>query len=49
VIDVLSSYQMERHIQRERDERRNVLRKKWLPAPTFKSFGTASNREPRTG
>ena len=27
VIDVLASYQIERHIQRERDERRNVLRK----------------------
>jgi type III restriction enzyme len=49
VIDVLASYQMERHIQRERDERRNVLRKEVVASRTSKSFGAALDREPRTG
>jgi type III restriction enzyme len=38
VIDVLSSYQMERHIQRERDERRNVLRKEVVASPDFQEL-----------
>jgi type III restriction enzyme len=35
VIDLLSSYQMERHIRRERDERTNGLNKQVLLSPEF--------------
>ncbi len=38
VIDVLASYQMERHIRRERDERRNVLRKEVVASPEFQEL-----------
>ncbi len=38
VIDVLASYQMERHIRRERDERRNVLRKEVVASPDFQEL-----------
>jgi type III restriction enzyme len=46
VIDVLASYQMERHIQRERDERRNVLRKEVVASPDFQELW--SRIKPRT-
>jgi type III restriction enzyme len=38
VIDVLTSYQMERHVQRERDERKNVLRKEIIATPEFQEL-----------
>ena len=38
VIDVLASYQMERHIRRERDERKNVLRKEVVASPEFQEL-----------
>lgn len=38
VIDVLASYQMERHIRRERDERHNVLRKEVVASPAFQEL-----------
>ncbi len=38
VIDVLASYQIERHVQRERDERRNVLRKEVVASPEFQEL-----------
>jgi type III restriction enzyme len=38
VIDVLTSYQMERHIRQERDERKNVLRKEVIASPDFQEL-----------
>jgi type III restriction enzyme len=38
IIDVLASYQMERHIQRERDEKKNVLRKEVVASPEFQEL-----------
>jgi type III restriction enzyme len=38
VIDVLASYQMERHIKRERDEVKNVLRKEVVATPEFQEL-----------
>ncbi len=38
VIDVLASYQMERHIRRERDEKKNVLRKEVIASPEFQEL-----------
>ena len=38
VIDVLASYQMERHIRRERDEHRNVLRKEVIASADFQEL-----------
>jgi len=38
VIDVLASYQIERHIRKERDERRNVLRKEVVASPEFQEL-----------
>lgn len=35
VIDLLSSYRIERHIRREKDERKNALRKEVLLTPEF--------------
>jgi len=46
VIDVLSSYQIERHIRREQDERRNVLRKEVVASPEFQELW--SRIKPRT-
>lgn len=38
IIDVLASYQMERHIRRERDEKPNVLRKEIIASPEFQEL-----------
>jgi len=38
VIDVLTSYQMERHVQRERDERKDVLRKEVVASAEFQEL-----------
>jgi type III restriction enzyme len=38
VIDVLASYQLERHIKKEQDERRNVLRKEVVASPEFQEL-----------
>jgi type III restriction enzyme len=38
IIDVLASYQMERHIRRERDEKKNVLRKEVVASPEFQEL-----------
>lgn len=38
VIDLLSSFQIERHVSRERDERRNPLRKDILLTPEFEEL-----------
>ncbi|MGB7134228.1 MAG: hypothetical protein WBD46_03010, partial [Acidobacteriaceae bacterium] len=46
VIDVLASYQMERHIRRERDEKKNVLRKEVIASPEFQELW--SRIKPRT-
>ena len=46
VIDVLASYQMERHIRRERDERPNRLRKEVVATPEFQELW--SRIKPRT-
>jgi type III restriction enzyme len=38
VIDVLASYQMERHIKRDRDEVKNALRKEVVASPEFQEL-----------
>lgn len=38
VVDLLASYQIERHIQRERDQRENVLRKEVQLGPEFEAL-----------
>lgn len=38
VVDLLSEYQMERRVQRERDERQNKLRKEVLATPEFQAL-----------
>jgi type III restriction enzyme len=46
VIDVLASYQIERHIRQERDERKNVLRKEVVASADFQELW--SRIKPRT-
>ena len=48
-MDLLASYQIERHIRKEKDEGTNRLKKEVALSPEFRSFGTESSRRRPTG